>query len=118
MYVAMVRYSLQLAVIMTLFMGSSHVALGAEVVVCRKAKKNRAVRCIFKIESETNLRKKDQVIVYSKQKYWVATGRIIMTKKDHFIAAFEPNSQIERGYNAKVRPFGEENVLSYDEVFD
>ncbi|NRA47340.1 MAG: hypothetical protein HRU09_20510 [Oligoflexales bacterium] len=74
MLVRSMRLCLQLAVIVSFFVGGTHVALGAEAVVCRKAKKNQTVHCIFKMETESNLRKKDQVIVYSHKKYWVATG--------------------------------------------
>lgn len=93
-------------------------ALGAEVVVCRKAEKFRVVRCIFKIESESNLRKKDQVVVYSSGRYWVATGEVVVVRKSHFVATFEPNSPVRRGYKAEVKPLGEESTLSYEGMFD
>ena len=112
------RFCVQLTIIFSVLAGGAHHALGAEVVVCSKAAKFRVVRCIFKIEAEKNLRKKDQVIVYTKEQYWVATGEIVIVKNGHFIASFEPNSPIGRGFKAEVKPFGEESTLSYEGVFD
>ena len=98
-----------------LFAASS---FGAEVVICRKPEINRSLACIIKNDTEHRARKKDQVVIYNDKGHWIAAGRVSKVKGSHIIALFNPNDRVIKGYKAVIQPFGEEDIISYDSIFE
>ncbi|MFK7826094.1 MAG: hypothetical protein AB8G05_18220 [Oligoflexales bacterium] len=101
----------------TLFFTSNLFA--AEVVLCTKPKSLRSLKCIFKIEAEENIQRRDKVLVFNDKRLLVASGIINGVFSKHFIALFEDKATVKRLNKAKVIGFGDEKKnISYESLFE
>ena len=92
--------------------------MASEVVLCHKNKLKNKTSCVVKYNGEQDIKKDMQVVIQNSRGSWVATGAVNLAKAYHFVCTFEGVVPIKKGDIAKVIPFEQESVISYDSAFE
>ena len=108
---------LRTGIILLAFLIPAAEIFAGEVVLCRRNKLKNKTSCVAKYNSEKP-RRNNQVIIRNENGSWVATGTVKQVKDSHFICSFTVLIPIKRGDKAKVIPFKQESIISYDSAFE
>lgn len=90
-----------------------------EVAVCKQYISKKQHRCIIKQLEDDVVKVGSQVVLYSPDYHWVATGEVVIKKGSHSIAIFKnAGPHIRRGLTAVFEGTYQKNTLNYDLAFD
>lgn len=92
--------------------------MAAEVVLCRSLKLINRTNCVVKHNSTKAIKKNNQVVIHNEKGSWVATGKVKLVTKLHFVTTFPGKFPIKKGDKARVVPFDEESIINYEAAFE
>ena len=94
-------------------------AYAGEVEICKHYAKKKQHRCIIKQLEDDVVKVGSQVVLYSNDYHWIATGDVVIKKGGLSIAIFKDGSpKIRRGLTAVFEDTSQKNTLNYDLAFD
>ncbi|MFK7824658.1 MAG: hypothetical protein AB8G05_10900 [Oligoflexales bacterium] len=94
-------------------------ALAGKVEICKHYISKKQHRCIIKQLDDDVVKVGSQVVLYSDDFHWIATGDVVVKKGELSIAIFkDAGPNVSRGLNAVFEDSSSKNTLDYDLAFD
>ena len=94
-------------------------AIAGKVEICKYYMSKKQHRCIIKQLDDDVVKVGSQVVLYSNDHHWIATGDVVVKKGEHSIAIFkDAGPNVSRGLKAVFEETSIKNTLNYDLAFD